>query len=150
MVLGFYEAFEDSGDLSDYNFGFLEDIFRCGKGKYSVYSFLHGFCFEFAVRLHREYGYPLRVIRSPYSFIHAYCVDEEQQHYIDARGITDNWGMFIEEYRSDFLDDSEVLEFDDEEQMYNELFPDEDAPLLEEAIAAAGEVIREYDYYTFY
>lgn len=63
------------------------------------YEFLHGYCDSFATALHKKYGYPIEAIYNGH-LTHAYCVVERDgvKYYIDARGITNDWGEFITEF----------------------------------------------------
>lgn len=62
-----------------------------------VASFLYGFCVNLALRMHKEYGYDVEIVMNEEEFAHMYCVTEINgvKHYIDSRGITDDYDAFI-------------------------------------------------------
>ena len=92
-VRGFYLAPQY---LEGGYFDFLEDISYRGL---SLYDCLHGWCEYFALELNKRYSYSLRMLYDyDNNFIHAFCSTCKDTLFIDARGITDNWNEFIEEY----------------------------------------------------
>lgn len=68
-------------------------------------KYLHGHCDEFAETLSERFGYEIHSLwnSDEDSLIHAYCFKfmNDKAYYIDARGITDNWDEFIEEFESE-------------------------------------------------
>lgn len=66
--------------------------------------FLHGFCAIFALALHETFGYDIKVVAEadldgPWQsrLIHVYCRDNDD-NYIDVRGITDDEYAFLGEF----------------------------------------------------
>lgn len=69
----------------------------------SPYSFLHGYCFMFALALNKIYGYPIVLFKNPDYYIHAFCEvkQEDRTLYIDVRGITTDINELFEEFEDD-------------------------------------------------
>lgn len=105
MHNGFYEELDvlkkDIGDECDFGFLENEEI----KNHFNAYDFLHGFCDVFAIVLNNLFSYDMECIMNEDGLVHAYCKKEinGRTFFIDVRGVTDNYGEFIEEF-GDFLD----------------------------------------------
>lgn len=75
-----------------------------------MYKYLHGCCDYFAEALSQVFGYEVDSLRNNRGLIHAYCIfcENEITYYIDARGITDDYEEFIQEF-SEELNESCIL-----------------------------------------
>ena len=101
------------------SFEFLANVFvepeyySSDKSKdFSAFEFLHGYCFDFAIKLSESYGYPIETVKlynvdtKEYlqGLVHSYCTYIDNtgiKYYIDIRGITTN----PEEFWWDFEDE---------------------------------------------
>ena len=83
----------------DYDFSFMEN-YTLKDNKLNAFDFLHGFCNEFADYLHEKYGYSVEAVREYGNLIHMYCTAEidGETHFIDIRGICDDWDEFMQEF----------------------------------------------------
>lgn len=91
----------DFGFMDGLDYFYNEDI-----PTRAIYDLLHGYCDNFAVLLHNEFGYDINLVRNKDSgLIHAYCTTEKDGEtlYIDIRGITDSIDEFFGEFE-DFFD----------------------------------------------
>lgn len=72
-------------------------------------DFLHGHCNVFAMGLHKKFGYPIEAIMLGKNLVHAYCtaVVDGEYVFIDSRGCTTDYEMFVDE----FLDYIELDEY---------------------------------------
>lgn len=106
MHNGFYKELDSlKTEYPEANFSFMENIFpnKAPADKNDIrpinaHDFLHGYCCTFAYYLSRRYGYSI-IVRKPKNnntVIHAWC--EKNNHYIDIRGITNQFNEFWEEY----------------------------------------------------
>lgn len=118
-------AFLDGNDVDvvcDMNIG--DEIFH---RRYNAYDFLHGCCTAFAQYLNETYGYDIEIIYQRYDdeedssktaqVVHAYCITPEG-HYVDIRGVCDNWEEFIQDFIDTGLWDNDDYSF---EQTYKEM-----------------------------
>ena len=74
-----------------------------GKSYYNVAAdFLMGYCHIFAFALHKRFGYDVYSF-SNNSFVHWCCISEKNNNnfYIDVRGITDDYLEFLDFFKSD-------------------------------------------------
>ena len=70
-------------------------------GMDNVMTFLHGYCYLFAVALSHIFGYKIVKIVDKNGFlVHAYCVCKKngKNEYIDARGTTDDKNEMLSEF----------------------------------------------------
>ena len=84
---------------------FLRSSPLASSSSLSAYSFLHGYCLDFAAALSIEFGYPLVTVRDEEeNLIHAFCVTESHglPIFLDIRGATSDSECFFEEFE-DFL-----------------------------------------------
>ena len=141
MRLGFYKELEElrADGMPDASFGFLENV-PVGDSYY-LYDFLHGCCDQFAAALSDFFGYEIEyVIGNDDNLIHAYCVrdfPDGETAYIDARGITTDVELFLDEFRDwcdydvrsgdlcDLGGECQVMRHKDTKEMY----PDENREL---------------------
>lgn len=112
MHTGYYKELEDiNAEDEGASFEVMEILNIFSEEPLDMYKYLHGYCDDFACALNRKYGYDIESIWSESGkLIHAFCVkpalhEGEKNYYIDARGITDNWKEFIEEFRDEYSDD---------------------------------------------
>lgn len=80
-----------------------EDSFLVASRQYcvSVASFLLGYCCHLALKIHNTFDYQMEVLEIDGEFVHMYCTYEKDgvKYYIDSRGITDSWPLFIAPFK---------------------------------------------------
>lgn len=143
---GFYDELEEmtvNYPEAEMN-GYLEMV-STGHGGYRASDFLHGFCWEFAIALHKRYGYPIIALKNHDALIHAYCQIKDIDEYplfIDVRGVTDTHLDILNEFQDELTDDT-----------IEEAISESDLDLDEcdeEALFAAESLIDNYpDYYEY-
>lgn len=99
-------------DNEEWDFSFLENesfidqkenTIYVGGLPLTMYDFLHGYCYLFALRLKNEFGYKIsNILDEEGNLIHSYC-ENELGELIDIRGKTSNSKAFFEEF-DDWLD----------------------------------------------
>ncbi len=151
MHNGFYEELDsirdEENDNEEYGYEFM-DLYTAGEGE-NLYEYLHGYCDMFALALHERYGYRIERIISPekHNLIHAYCTapaPDGTTLFIDCRGITDNWGEFIGEFK-DWLECKKISNYPLLGTEYDGSCPyDEDERKM---LKTARELIEDYKEY---
>ena len=100
MTKGFYQYGADPDEV-------MLSTYVDREHDVDTYCFLHGMCSIFAVALHREFGYPIYVLRDceddilEDDLIHAFCFvngSNGKRHYVDARGVTGNTNAFLDSF----------------------------------------------------
>lgn len=105
---GFYSGPVIPKTKDNSSFEFLLDI-KCSDYN-TAYDYLHGWCFDFAICLSQEFGYPIEVVMNDKKeVIHTYCTTniDNKLYYIDVRGRTDDPELFYEEFNDDIIYDKD-------------------------------------------
>ena len=79
-----------------------------------INEFLYEYCEVFAVALHQHFGYKIEYLYDTNNqLVHAYCILSigGKIHYIDIRGITDDWDEFIDDFK-DMLPNKKRINLD--------------------------------------
>ena len=125
MTKGFYQYGADPDEV-------MLSTYVDREHDVDAYCFLHGMCTIFAVALHREFGYPIYMLRDAddepvlASLIHIYCIagdSKGMRHYVDARGVTASKDAFLDSFEDffDFPAEQEIQEDEVERLMIEDM-----------------------------
>ncbi len=146
MKTGFWLLKEDKKEK---NFDFLKENEIKDKLELmgTPYQFLDGLCHSFAIGLKYLFGYDIEVIMGENGrIIHAYAVKDG--HYIDVRGITDNWDEFLDEFDVLKTHDRDKLSIMTFEECFSKEFdcndPDEYSSIIADDVFIMIDALPEY------
>ena len=106
--------------LREADVGYSKSLLEDPESEFVLYDadvFRQGVCQLFAYALNEKFGYPVYKIQSINTF-HVFCKSYDKQKYIDVRGITEDFTVFITgtdlyKIRNDI---SEAYQFIDEDK----------------------------------
>lgn len=96
MKTGYWLEFDGQKDES------IDELFQDNDELLFIYEFLFEYCEAFAASLNQHFGYKVEYLYDNNgNLIHTYCVLNigGKIHYIDIRGITDDWSEFIDKFK---------------------------------------------------
>ena len=123
MMTGYYLKQKEHGkNITDFEFmNEIKDPLFCDNYPESPYDYLHGRCDSFALALSQIYNYETYAIYEQHSIedegeannslVHVFCIvnsENDYKYYIDIRGITNDFDIFIGEFDDWIIDREEA------------------------------------------
>lgn len=101
MKTGFWLEADEQKDVT------IDELFQDNDELIYIYEFLFEYCEAFAASLNQHFGYKVEYLYDDNgNLVYTYCVLNigGKMHYIDIRGVTDDWNEFIEKF-NEYLPD---------------------------------------------